>query len=283
MKKILSLVLALVMLCSLSVTASAQETETDLSDSIIVLHTNDVHGAVEGYAKAAALKTTYEELGAYVLLLDAGDFIQGAPEVNLSQGKTAVELMNLAGYDAAVPGNHEFDYGYDTLKKLEKTADFDLLSANVRYRGKSSFDANTIFRAPNGTKIGVFGLTTPEAASKVQPGMIKNVTILNGEELFACALEQVDELKADGCDVIICLGHMGIDAHVTQTDDDVAAVGLQLVHLFQRTRKQFFTIQNSDVFDHAGLDFGRGLRRSQTEHADLGTIRSPEDGVGIEG
>lgn len=212
MKKILSLVLALVMLCSLSVTASARETESDLSDSIIILHTNDVHGAVDGYAKAAALKSTYEELGAYVLLLDAGDFIQGTPEVNLSKGKSAIELMNLAGYDAAVPGNHEFDYGYDTLKKLEKAADFELLSANVRYRGKAAFGANTVFCAPDGTKIGVFGLTTPEAASKVHPGMIKQVAFLNGEELFACAQKQVDELKADGCDVIVCLGHLGIDA-----------------------------------------------------------------------
>ena len=211
MKKFLSLVLALVMLCSLSVTASAKETETDLSDTIIILHTNDVHGSVTGYAKVAALKATYEELGAYVLLLDAGDFIQGAPEVNRGRGKTAVELMNLAGYDAAVPGNHEFDYGYDVLKKLEKDADFELLSANVQYRGKRSFDANAIFRAPDGTKIGVFGLTTPEAASKVQPDMIKHVTFLSGEELIACAQAQVAELESEGCDVIICLGHMGID------------------------------------------------------------------------
>ena len=211
MKKFLSLVLALVLLCSLGITASAKETETDLSDTIIILHTNDIHGAVDGYAKVAALKTTYEKLGAYVLLLDAGDFIQGAPEVNLSRGKTAIELMNLAGYDAAAPGNHEFDYGYDTLKKLAKTADFELLSANVQYKGKTAFDTSKTFTAPNGTKIGVFGLTTPESASKVHPGMIKNVTFLNGDELVDCAQAQVDKLKAKGCDVIICLGHIGID------------------------------------------------------------------------
>lgn len=212
MKKFLSLVLTLVMLCSLSVTASAKETETDLSDTIIILHTNDVHGAVDGYAKAAALKNTYEKLGAYVLLLDAGDFIQGAPEVNLSRGETAIELMNLAGYDAAAPGNHEFDYGYDVLKKLEKRAEFQLLSANVQYKGKKAFDDNAVFRAPDGTKIGVFGLTTPESATSVHPKMIKNVTFLGGEELFDCAQAQVEELKSEGCDVIICLGHMGIDA-----------------------------------------------------------------------
>ena len=196
MKKLLSLVLALAMLCSLSVTASAAETEPDLSDTIIILHTNDVHGAVDGYAKAAALKATYEELGAYVLLLDAGDFVQGTPEVNLDQGKTAVELMNLAGYDVAVPGNHEFDYGYSNLKKLEKRADFELLSANVQYKNKAAFAANTTFQAPDGTKIGIFGLTTPESATSVHPQMIKNVTFLGGEELFDCARAQVEELEA---------------------------------------------------------------------------------------
>ena len=211
MKKLLPLALALAMLCSLSITASAAETEADLSDTIIILHTNDVHGAVDGYAKAAALKATYEGLGAYVLLLDAGDFVQGTPEVNLGQGETAIELMNLAGYDVAAPGNHEFDFGYSNLKELEKRADFELLSANVQYKNKAAFDGNTTFQAPDGTKIGVFGLTTPESATSVHPKMIKNVTFLGGEELFDCARAQVEELKAEGCDVIICLGHLGID------------------------------------------------------------------------
>ena len=185
MKKILSLLLAMAIVCSLTVTAAAAEPDADLTGSIILLHTNDVHGAVDGYAKAAALKETYEKMGAYVLLMDAGDFIQGEPAVGISEGANAVELMNLAGYDVAAPGNHEFDYGYDTLKKLEKAAEFPLLSANVQYKGKAAFADNLIFTAPNGTKLGVFGLTTPESATKVHPGKIKNVTFLAGEELAA--------------------------------------------------------------------------------------------------
>ena len=131
MNKFLSLLLALAMMCSLAVTAGAEETEGDLAGSVVILHTNDVHGAIDGYAKVAALKDTYEDMGAYVLLMDAGDFIQGDPTVSVSEGATAVELMNMAGYDVAAPGNHEFDYGYENLKALAGKADFPILDGNL--------------------------------------------------------------------------------------------------------------------------------------------------------
>ena len=214
-KKVLSLVLVLAMMFSLCITAGAEEPAEDLSGSIIILHTNDVHGAIEGYAKAAAGKKTYEEMGAYVLLMDAGDFIQGDPTVSTSEGATAVELMNLAGYDVAAPGNHEFDYGYANLKALVSEADFPIVAANVLYGGKAAFNDNVTFTAPDGTKIGVFGLDTPETATKAHPAKIKGVTFLADDELFACAQEQVNELEAEGCDIIVCLGHLGIDDEST--------------------------------------------------------------------
>ena len=214
-KKVLSLVLVLAMMFSLCITAGAEEPAEDLSGSIIILHTNDVHGAIDGYAKAAALKKTYEEMGAYVLLMDAGDFIQGDPTVSTSEGATAVELMNLAGYDVAAPGNHEFDYGYANLKALVSEADFPIVAANVLYGGKAAFNDNVTFTAPDGTKIGVFGLDTPETATQAHPAKIKGVTFLADDELFACAQEQVNELEAEGCDIIVCLGHLGIDDEST--------------------------------------------------------------------
>ena len=214
-KKVLSLVLVLAMMFSLCITAGAEEPAEDLSGSIIILHTNDVHGAIDGYAKAAALKKTYEEMGAYVLLMDAGDFIQGDPTVSTSEGATAVELMNLAGYDVAAPGNHEFDYGYANLKALASEADFPIVAANVLYGGKAAFNDNVTFTAPDGTKLGVFGLDTPETATKAHPAKIKGVTFLADDELFACAQEQVNELEAEGCDIIVCLGHLGIDDEST--------------------------------------------------------------------
>ena len=201
---------------SLAVTANAaEETAQDLDGDIVILHTNDVHGAISGYAKVAALKDAYEARGAYVLLMDAGDFIQGDPTVSTSEGATAVELMNLAGYDVASMGNHEFDYGYQNLKDLEADADFTIVDANVLYNGQVAFEDNVVFTAPDGTKIGVFGLDTPETATKAHPAKIQGVTFLAGDKMFDCAQDQVDALEAEGCEYIICLGHLGIDAEST--------------------------------------------------------------------
>ena len=215
-KKVLSLLMAVVMTFSLAVTANAaEETAQDLNGDIVILHTNDVHGAIAGYAKVAALKDAYEARGAYVLLMDAGDFIQGDPTVSTSEGATAVELMNLAGYDVASMGNHEFDYGYQNLKDLEADADFTIVDANVLYNGQVAFEDNVVFTAPDGTKIGVFGLDTPETATKAHPAKIQGVTFLAGDKMFDCAQDQVDALEAEGCEYIICLGHLGIDAEST--------------------------------------------------------------------
>ena len=215
-RTILSLLLAVAMVFSLAVTAHAEETEEKTMDGqIVILHTNDVHGAIAGYAKVAALKDAYEAKGAYVLLMDAGDFIQGDPTVSVSEGATAVELMNMAGYDVVSMGNHEFDYGYENMKTLAAAAEFPIVDANVLYNGKVAFEDNVVFTAPDGTKIGVFGLDTPETATKAHPAKIQGVTFLAEDKLFDCAKKQVAALEAEGCDYIVCLGHLGIDDEST--------------------------------------------------------------------
>ena len=227
--KVIALLLAMVMAFGMTVSALADDDDADAAaeptpafevpedaeGSIVILHTNDVHGAIEGYAKVAALKAMYEEAGAYVLVMDAGDFSQGETSVSVSQGATAVELMNMAGYDAAAPGNHEFDFGYENLTKLAEAAEFPVLAANVTYDGKLAFGDNITFETEDGVKIGVFGLDTPEAKTKTNPAKTVGVEFASSEDMYKIAQEQVDALE--GCDYIICLGHLGIDDETATT------------------------------------------------------------------
>ena len=212
-KKLSALFLALVMAFSLAIPAGAANWDDDLTGHIVILHTNDVHGAIDNYASVAALKDAYEAAGAQVLLMDAGDFSQGSTSVNVSEGATAVELMNMAGYDVATTGNHEFDFGYANLKTLMESADFPILAADAfTAEGDLAMDGDNLTFQLGDVTVGVFGLATPETATKAHPAKLEGVTFLAEDELFACAQEQVDELTAAGCDYIIALGHLGIDA-----------------------------------------------------------------------
>lgn len=215
-KKLSALFLALVMAFSLAVPAGAANWDDDLTGHIVILHTNDVHGAIDNYASVAALKDAYEAAGAQVLLMDAGDFSQGSTSVNVSEGATAVELMNMAGYDVATTGNHEFDFGYANLKTLMESAEFPILAADAfTAEGDLAMDGDNLTFQLGDVTVGVFGLATPETATKAHPAKLEGVTFLAEDELFACAQEQVDELTAAGCDYIIALGHLGIDAEST--------------------------------------------------------------------
>lgn len=208
MKKILSLLLAVVMVFGLMTAAFAAD--ADLAGKTVVLHTNDVHGQVDLYAKVAALKKDYEAKGADVILVDAGDYIQGTPYVSDSQGKTAIELMNAAGYDVVTLGNHEFDYGYANLQTIMKDAKFKVV-CNIKYNGKLAFDASYVVETKGGLKVGFLGLTTPETATKAHPAKIKGVTFMAQNALYSFATQEAADLKADGSDVVIALTHLGVD------------------------------------------------------------------------
>ena len=208
MKKILSLLLAVVMVFGLMTAAFAAD--ADLAGKTVVLHTNDVHGQVDLYAKVAALKKDYEAKGADVILVDAGDYAQGTPYVSDSQGKTAIELMNAAGYDVVTLGNHEFDYGYANLQTIMKDAKFKVV-CNIKYNGKLAFDASHVVETKGGLKVGFLGLTTPETSTKAHPAKIKGVTFMAQNALYSFATQEAANLKADGSDVVIALTHLGVD------------------------------------------------------------------------
>ena len=209
-KKLLAILLILCMVFTLTCTALAEDGK-DMAGKIVILHSNDVHGAVDGYAKIAGLRDEYAAKGAEVILADAGDFSQGDPYVSVSKGATAIQLMNAAGYDVATLGNHEFDFGYDQLMANLKDAKFKVLCSDVMKDGKAILDGCAILEK-GGVKIGFFGLETPETYTKVNPGLIQGVTFTQGDELYANAQTQIDKLKADGADIIVCLSHLGVDA-----------------------------------------------------------------------
>lgn len=230
MRKRMALLFSLLLLLSaFPVTALAlPDAQTDLSGQIIILHTNDTHSRVNdfmGFTAAAALKKAYEKAGATVLLLDAGDTLHGKPVFNLSSGDTAVQVLNAAGYDAMAPGNHDFNYGAARLKALSAKMNFPLLTANVRENGKPFTNANTIIEK-NGHKIGIFGLTTPEAAHMTNPLNVVGITF---EDPVKAAKAQVAELKAQGVDYIIALCHIGLEGSYTTDKIARAVPGIDVI------------------------------------------------------
>lgn len=243
MRKFLSVLLAMAMVFSLSMTCFATEDtaatkepeimteEATMAGKTVILHTNDVHGAVNGYACIAALKADYEAKGAEVILVDAGDFSQGTTYVSVTKGADAVTMMNAAGYDVVTLGNHEFDYGYAQLKENMSKAKFKVVCADVfNENGTPIFDANYTYTTKSGVKVGFFGMETPETQTKANPALIKGLTFATGDAFTKAAADQVAALK--DADVVICLAHLGIDAESApyrSTDLYAAVKGIDFI------------------------------------------------------
>ena len=214
-KRIVAFLLTMIMVLSLMPMVFAEETaKEDLTGKTVILHTNDTHGALMGFAQVAKVKADYEAKGAKVILVDAGDFSQGTTYVSTNKGEAAVTVMNAAGYDYVTLGNHEFDFGYAQLKANLEKATFLPICADVllKENGNPAFAPYAV-KEVNGMKIGFFGMETPETFTKVNPGLIQEITFPQGEELYACAQAQVDALKnTEHADIIIGLVHLGVDA-----------------------------------------------------------------------
>lgn len=235
MRKFLSVLLAMAMVLSLTVTSFAADTAADakaeMAGKTVILHTNDVHGAVEGYAYIAQLKADYEAKGAEVILVDAGDFSQGTTYVSSTKGADAVTMMNAAGYDVVTLGNHEFDYGYAQLKENMSKAKFKVVCADVfNEDGTPIFDANYTYTTKSGVKVGFFGMETPETQTKANPTKIKGLTFATNDAFTKAAADQVEALK--DADVVICLAHLGVDGEskpYRSTDLYAAVKGIDFI------------------------------------------------------
>lgn len=199
------------------------------ADHLTILHTNDTHSQVEpkangqgGYARRMGLIAQERQADANLLLVDAGDFCQGTPYFNFYHGRVEIDAMNLMGYDAATLGNHEFDNGLDTLAAVLATAQFPIVCANYDFSG-TVMEGKTkpsVIICKGGLKIGVFGLGCDPK------GLIADKNFLPAKYLdpYTSAQEAVDKLRAEKCDIVVCLSHLGTYGKATEDVCDVQLV-----------------------------------------------------------
>ena len=297
-QKILSVILSLVLLLALGTTAFAEEEydyagnarliSTDFAGKTVILHSNDVHGALDGYAYMAGLKQAVEAAGAEkVIVVDAGDFSQGTTYVSSSKGLSAIQMMNKAGYDIVTLGNHEFDFGYAQLMENLKSADFQVICADVYLdeTGETICPATTVVEvdlgeiAPaegetvaegeevphNFLKIGFFGMETPETATKVNPGLIKEISFATFDDLYASAQIAVDALKEEGVDLTIGLVHLGVDK-------ESALNGYRSIDLFEKVPGIDFLIDGHSHTVMTAGENGEPIQSTGTKFDNIGVI-----------
>ena len=252
MRKILALLMALMLVLAGCAAEPAtepeqpvegEETGLELTGEVVVLYTNDVHCGVSGnlgYAGIATVKDTLEKQGKTVILVDNGDAIQGDTVGTLSKGEYIIDIMNQVGYDVAIPGNHEFDYGMEQFLALAEKAEFPYVSVNFNKEGEPVFDPYVIIEA-EGAKIAFLGISTPKTITTSTPTYFQNEAgeyiygFCQGEEgaeLYNAVQASVDAARAEGADIVIAMAHLGIEYDCTPwTSSEVitATTGIDVV------------------------------------------------------
>ena len=223
MKRLLGILLVLCLF--LSCAATAENAAPALEKDVIVLYTSDVHCGVDQGWGYAGLYTIKESLSAsnHVFLVDDGDAIQGEPIGTMTRGEAIINIMNTVGYDIAIPGNHEFDYGMERFLELTEKANYPYISCNFNKEGEFVFDPYIIKEA-DGVKIAFVGVTTPMAPRSSTPryfmddegkfiyGFLQDET---GELLYSAVQKAVDDARAEGAQYVIVIGHLGDEAEVS--------------------------------------------------------------------
>lgn len=222
---------------------------------INIIHTNDVHGydvssdSAAGIDYVAALKQQTDN----AILADAGDATQGLAFASLDRGASAIEAMNLSGYDVMSCGNHEFDYGWETAKQNAEAADFPIISANTVKDGAPFFSGtyrdgtlenngeNTIIEV-DGIKVGFFGILTASTATSTKPSGIEGITF---EDEIETTREQIGKLRDAGADVIIGLFHVGVNDSAGVTTPEIADAVLDVPGLDAIIDGHSHTVYNS--------------------------------------
>ena len=271
-KRVFACLLALVMLLGMvAVPSFVRAEEEEPAKEIVILYTNDVHCGVDdniGYAGLARIKAALEAAGKEVILVDCGDAVQGDVIGTLSKGEAIIDLMNAAGYDVAVPGNHEFDYGMEQFFKNVSLAQFKYVCCNfIDDNGKAVMDPYVIVEKA-GKKIAFIGIDTPESFTKSTPTYFQDsegnyiysfCQKDNGQELYNKVQETVDAARAEGADYVIALAHLGTDYQsspwmssdviVNTTGIDVVLDGHSHTDFKLEFGKDFVTVKNKDGND----------------------------------
>ena len=218
-KRFFALLLTFVLIvgcCSFVAFAEGEETRPD----IVILFTSDVHCGIDqgfGYAGLEQIRDGLVAQGNVVILVDDGDNIQGEPIGTMTKGEALVELMNEAGYEIAIPGNHEFDYGMDQFLSLTEKAKFQYISCNFNKDGELVFEPYVI-KELGGAKVAFVGVTTPKTLTSSTPKYFQNekgefvygfFQDETGEGVYKAVQKAVDDARADGAEYVIVLGHMG--------------------------------------------------------------------------
>ena len=241
MKRILAVLLALGLM--LGGFAAAEEAQgTGLTRDVVILFTSDVHCGVGQNFTYVALKAVKDQMAQsnHVLLVDDGDNIQGEALGTLSTGEAPIELMNAMGYDIAIPGNHEFDYGMDRFLELVGKAKFPYISCNFNREGELVFKPY-IIKEFDGVKIGFVGVTTPWSLKTSTPKFFQNengeyiygfMADEDGSALYAAVQQAVDDARAEGATYVVLMAHLGneaIDAPYTYADVVAHTNGIDVV------------------------------------------------------
>ena len=229
-KRIISLVLVTMLILSSFSFAFALDADTT---KITIIHTNDTHSRLEGtateigFAKIATLIKEAKEANPNTLVLDAGDTLHGMPIVNISKGQNAIKVLEAAGYKYMTLGNHDFNYGKDRLFELAAMSQVGMLSANIVDENGEYIFTPYVIEEIGGVKVGIYGLTTPDAATLTNPNNVVGLTIKDPIEV---SKEIVAELK-DKTDIIIALAHLGLDESSTVTSKALALAvdGIDLI------------------------------------------------------
>lgn len=198
-------------------------------DHLTILHTNDTHSQIEpksngqcGYARRMGLIEQERKADKNLLLVDAGDFCQGTPFFNVYHGRVEIDAMNRMRYDAITLGNHEFDNGLDTLAEILKAAKFPVVCANYDFTGTAMEGMTKPFVIVRKglLKVGIFGLGCDPK------GLIADKNFLPAQYLepYPIAQQMADTLRQQGCDVVVCLSHMGTFGKATEDISDVEMV-----------------------------------------------------------